>query len=123
MKHRLFQAVIAGCAALALAGCATTTRTETRRAYVETQDVNPGDQVKVTTKDGQKHEFRVKSADAKTIKGKNIEVAREDLTSIKTVQTVTVKTEETSAQPAVQAVSTVAIVWGIICVVAIAAVF
>ena len=110
-------------AAVLLAGCATTTKTETRKVYAEATTVAPGDDVRVATKDGRRMDFRVTAADAKKIEGKGISIAREDIASLKTVQTTTVTTEETSAQPAVQAVSTLGIVFGIIAVAGIIAVF
>lgn len=118
MRHLLIAAM-----ALLLAACATTTRTETRKVYSEVKTVAVGDDVSVTTRDGRKLEFRVTAADAKTIQGKGISVARADIASLKTYQLSTVTTQETSAAPAAQALSTMAIVWGVICVVAILAVF
>jgi hypothetical protein len=106
-------------AAVLLGGCATTTKTETRRVYAEAKTVGPGDDVRVMTKDGRKLDFRVTAADEKKVEGKGISVERADIASIKTVQTTTVTTKETSAQPAVQAVSTLGIVFGVICVVAL----
>jgi hypothetical protein len=110
-------------AAVLLGGCATTTKTETRKAYADVKTVAVGDDVRVTTRDGNKLEFRVTAVDAQTIKGKGIAIARADVASIKSVTTTTVTTKETSAQPAVQAVSTLAIVFGIIAIAGIVAVF
>lgn len=110
-------------AAVLLAGCSTTTKTETRRVYTETKTAAIGDYVQVITKDGTRLEFRVTAADETQLQGKSVTVARADIASLKTVTTSTVTTKETSAQPAVQAISTVAIVYGVIIVVAILAVF
>lgn len=114
---------VAALAVLLLAGCATTTRTETRKMYNDVKTVAVGDDVLITTKDGRRLEFRVTAADAKNIQGKGIAVARADVATLKTVSLSTVTTQETSAQPAVQAISTLAIVYGVIVVVAIMAVF
>lgn len=112
-------------AALALSACATTTTTETRRMYVETQSVAPGDDVRVTTNDGRRMDFRVTSADKDTIRGKGVAVNRAELSSLKSIQTSTVTTQESSPQPVVQAVgttlSTAVITVGVIAVVAILA--
>jgi PBP1b-binding outer membrane lipoprotein LpoB len=110
-------------AAVLFAGCATTTTTETRKAYAETKAVNVGDEVMVTTKDGRRLEFQVTAADAKAVQGKGVSVAREDIASIKAVTTTTVTKKESTAQPAVQAVSTLGIVFGIIAIAGIIAVF
>ena len=110
-------------AAVLLGGCATTTTTETRKAYAETKSVGVGDEVLVTTKDGRKLEFQVTAADARTVQGKGVSVARGDIASIKAVTTTTVTKKESTAQPAVQAVSTLGIVFGIIAVAGIIAVF
>jgi hypothetical protein len=110
-------------ATVLLGGCATTTKTETRRVYMEAKTVAPGDQVRITTKDGTKTDFVVTAADETKIEGKHVSIARADIASIKSVQTTTVTTKETSAQPAVQAISTVAIVWGVIAVVAMILLF
>jgi uncharacterized lipoprotein YajG len=120
MRHLLI--ALLGATVL-LGGCATTTRTETRKTYAEAKAVAPGDDVQVTTKDGRKLEFQVTAADANKVEGKGVSVARGEIASIKAVQTTTVTTKETSAQPAVQAVSVLGIVWGVIAVVAILAVF
>lgn len=106
-----------------LAGCATTTRTETRKILTETRTVVAGDTVQATTKDGRKLEFTVTRADNQQIEGKGIVLQRADLVSLKAVTTSTVTTTETSAKPAVQVISAAAVVWGIVCVVAILAVF
>jgi hypothetical protein len=110
-------------AAALLGGCATTTKTETRKAYADVKTVAVGDDVLVTTKDGRKLEFQVTAADAQAIQGKGISVARSEVASIKSVTTTSVTTKETSAQPAVQAVSTIAIVFGLIAIAGIIAVF
>ena len=104
-------------ATLLLSGCATTTKTETRRVYAESKTVGVGDQVRVTTKDGNKIDFKVTAVDDNKLEGKGVSVARADIESIKTVQTRTVTTTETSAAPAVEAVSTLAVVMGVIAVV------
>jgi len=121
MRHLLI--ALTGAAVLLLSGCATTTRTETRRVYAEAPAVNAGDDVRVRTKDGRKLDFRVTAVDDKKIEGKDISVAREDITSVKTLQTRTVTTTESNPQPVVEAVattvSTLAIVWGVIAVVAL----
>ena len=110
-------------AAALLGGCATTTKTETRKAYADVKTVAAGDDVLVTTKDGRRLEFQVTAADAQAIQGKGITVARADVASIKSVTTTSVTTKETSAAPAAQAISTIAIVFGVIAVAAIFAVF
>jgi uncharacterized protein YceK len=110
-------------AAVLLSGCATTTKTETRKLYTEAKTVAPGDDVRVATKDGRRLDFRVTAADDKKIEGKGVSVARDEIASLKTVQTTTVTTKETSAQPAVQVISTVAIVYGVIVVVALILIF
>lgn len=106
-----------------LAGCATTTRTETRKILTETRTVAAGDTIQATTQDGRKLEFTVTRADNQQIEGKGIVLQRAELVSLKSVTTSTVTTTETSAKPAAQAISTLAVVWGIVCVVAILAVF
>ena len=117
------QLLIALLGAALLCGCATTTKTETRKVYAEAKTVAPGDQVRVTTKDGSKLDFVVTVADDQKVEGKGVSVARADIASIKSVQTRTVTTQETSAAPMVEAISVTAIVIGVICVVAILAVF
>jgi ABC-type amino acid transport substrate-binding protein len=120
MRHLLI--ALLGATVL-LGGCATTTKTETRKVYAEARTVVPGDQVRITTKDGAKTDFVVTAADETKIQGKHVSIARADIASIKSVQTTTVTTKETSAAPAVQAISVTAIVIGVISVVAILALF
>lgn len=122
---RGIQVLVVLFAAIVLAGCATTTRTETRKMYTETTQVAVGDDVRVTTRDGRALEFRVTAVDAKTIQGKGISVARADVASMKTYTLSTVTTRESTAEPIAHAVgttiSTAVIVWGIVCVVALLA--
>jgi len=120
MRHLLIALIGA---TVLLSGCATTTKTETRRVYADAKTVAVGDQVRVTTKDGNKLDFKVTAVDDKKVEGKGISVARADIAGIKSVQTTTVTTTETSAEPAVQAISVTAIVIGVISIVAILAVF
>jgi hypothetical protein len=110
-------------AALVLSGCTTTTRTETRKIYTAVEDVAVGDDAAITTRDGRRLEFRVTAVDGKTIQGKGISVARAEIATIKSVSLSQVTTRESSAKPLAQAVGTVAIVYGIIVIVALAAVF
>lgn len=110
-------------ATVLLGGCATTTRTETRKVYAEVPNVAPGDQVRVRTKDGRKLDFKVTAADETKVEGAGISIARADIESLKAVQSRTVTTTESTAQPAVQALSTLAIVYGVICVVALILIF
>lgn len=106
------------------AGCATTTRTETRKVYAPASTVKAGDEVLVLTRSGQKLAFTVTAADERTIQGEGISVQRAQIASLKVLTgTKTVRTVENSAAPAVEAVSTLAIVWGVVCVVAILAIF
>lgn len=116
--------VLAATALLCLAGCATTTRTETTVVYADKTQVRPADQVQISTKDGRKLEFRVTKTDAKTVYGEGVTVARADIQTMKAATgTKTVQTTESNAQPAAQAIGTLGIVFGVIAVVGILAVF
>lgn len=119
----LIRALVAGAVALALSGCATTTRTETRRVYAEAPSVAVGDEVRVTTRDGRRLDFRVTEVDEASIKGKGISVARADVASVKVASTHTVTTREVNAEPAAKAVGFLALGYAAIVIVALIVIF